>query len=296
MPKANFKQIISAYSLIVFFYIIAYCPLLIQKILARLFSVIAWHLIKSRRKVALRNIELCFKHLDKNTQIKLAKQTFYRNILGFFQTASAWCRPAKHFKKNLQVKNIEILNDAIKSSKGVLLVGGHFTILDMAGVLLSLITNYHTVYRQHNNPILNNFMIKSRGRFTTSGIDRKNLKAMIRVLRSGQIMWYAPDQDYGRRESIFAPFFGIDTATITATSRLAKIGNAQVLFTSYFEVSPGKYELRFFKPENFLSGDDFNDTQIYNNWLQSEIEQFPSQYLWLHKRFKTRPEGEKSIY
>jgi len=296
VSPATTKQTINAYSVIALFYILAYCPLTIQKSLAYFASSIAWHLAKSRRKVTLRNIELCFAQLTAQEQLKLAKQTFYKNILGYFQMASAWCRPAKTFKKKLIIKNHEILKEAISSNQGILLVGGHFSILDMSGALFSLITQYHTVYRKHNNPILNDFMVRSRGRFIKSGIDRKNIKGMLRVLKQGEIMWYAPDQDYGRRDSIFVPFFNHKTATITATTRLAKISNAQVLFASYFEVSHGKYEIRFFKPENFPSGDDKTDATTYNQWLQSEIETNPSQYLWLHKRFKTRPEGEPPLY
>ncbi|BCE03040.1 lysophospholipid acyltransferase family protein [Marinicellulosiphila megalodicopiae] len=294
--KPNFKQTINAYYLIAFFYFIAYSPLVAQKTLAKFIAFLSWHLIKSRRKIALRNIEICFTKLNKSEQIKLAKRTFYTNVLGYFQTASAWCRPTSTFKNSVTFTNLDILNQAIEAKEGVLLVGGHFTILDLAGSLLSNVTKYHTVHRHHNNPILNQFMIKSRSKFTQSCIDRKNVKSMIRTLKQNQVMWYAPDQDYGRKDSIFVPFFNTQTATITATSRLAKISNAQVLFTSYFEVSHGKYEIRFFKPENFPSANDEQDALIYNKWLQSEIEQFPPQYLWLHKRFKTRPAGEKTLY
>lgn len=292
----SFNQRLSAYSLITFFYFISFCPVFVQKVIAKLVAVLSWYLIRSRRKITLKNFELCFEQLSTTEQIRLAKHCFYKNILGYFQTASSWCRPASRFRNTLTTQGLEHLTEAIKSPKGTLIVGGHFTILDMAGALLSLLTPYHSVYRHHNNPLLNQFMIRSRLRFIKSCIDRKDIKTMIRTLKKGDVMWYAPDQDYGRKHSIFIDFFNHPAATITATSRLAKLGQANVLFMSYFEVSHKKYELRFFKPENFPSGDDYKDAQIYNQWLSDEIKQYPTQYLWLHKRFKTRPIGEKSLY
>lgn len=118
---------------------------------------------------------------------------------------------------------------------------------------------------------------------------------MLRVLRSNQILWYAPDQDYGRKDSVFVPFFGVETATITASSRLAKMTGAAVIPFSCFRDGKG-YRLEVGSPMDIPTDDDEKDALTFNRWLESQVKQAPDQYLWLHKRFKTRPVGENGLY
>ena len=176
------------------------------------------------------------------------------------------------------------------------MVGGHFAFLDFAGGLLGLEQTYHVVQRDHDNPLFNYFMTTSRNRHATACIARKDLRGMVRALKKGDIVWYAPDQDSGRKNSVFVPFFDIPTATITGTSGLASLSKAVVIPVFYYRDTKGQYHIEFSAPLAIPSGNDEQDAEQFNQWLESKVREQPEQYFWLHKRFKTRPVGDNSFY
>jgi KDO2-lipid IV(A) lauroyltransferase len=141
-------------------------------------------------------------------------------------------------------------------------------------------------------------MTTTRRRILDDLLSNTDLRAIVRSLRKGKVVWYAPDQDFGRERSVFAPFMGVETATLTATARLAKLSGAPIV-PFYSERLPGNqgYLIKILPElENFPSGDDVTDATLVNQVIEQQVRAAPEQYLWLHRRFKTRPEGEADLY
>jgi KDO2-lipid IV(A) lauroyltransferase len=274
---------------------VARIPFLIQKLLARVLARLLYRLVKSRRKVTLTNIQLCFPELTQLQQIQLCKKVFNSYALSLFETARAWCVQEKGLKH--RVEGLEYLRAAESDPRGVLLLSGHFGPVDIAGVALAKYTDYSITYRKDDNPLFNYFMVKGRERFVEQTIARKDMRGLLRAFKRGKSIWYAPDQDYGRKVSVFAPFFGVAAATVTMTSKLAVSGNALVLPVSFYRDNDDRtIVVKFEAPLDVPSGDDIADATTINQWLETTIRRHPEQYLWMHKRFKTRPEGEPSLY
>lgn len=265
--------------------------------LARVLTPVTLKVAASRRRVAERNLALCFPEKTDEQRQYLLRETFFANLLGLLETARAWVGPLAPLQHHVRWEGLEHLDAARDAGQGVLMVGGHFAILDLAGGLFGLIRDYDLVYRKHDDPLLNYFMTRSRERFCGNTLARKDMRGMIRSLKSGRIVWYAPDQDYGRKASTFVPFFNIPTATVTMTSKLAKVTNARVIPVFFYrEASNRDYVARFGPPLPIPSGDEDADAAAFNAWLETCVRERPEQYLWLHKRFKTRPEAEPSFY
>jgi len=281
-----------------FLWCFTHLPFNVQLALGRGVGWLAYHLAKSRRRVCAINIAKCYPEKSSEEQARLVKQVFLSYGQGMIETAMCWVRGKHYFEGKVEFEGIEHLDRAKEEGKGVLIVGGHFAILDLAGALLSQIRDYDIVHRSHDNPLFNLYMTRSREKYVTSCIARKDVRAMLKSLKQGRRLWYAPDQDYGRKESVFVPFFGIQTATITATSRIAKVSKAAVIPT-FFRRTPGEakpYKVSFYAPLNIPSGDDVEDAKQFNEFIERCARELPDQYLWLHKRFKTRPEGEPKFY
>ena len=202
------------------------------------------------------------------------------------------------FEHNTVVHGLEHIQQAEANKQGILLLGGHYAILDLAGALTAPhLSNLDTVHREHNNPLLNAIQTQSRLRFCSQTLSRFDIRGVIRNLRKGRTVWYAPDQDYGRKNSVFAPFFGVPAASLVSTAKIARISKAAVIPISYFRESDGSYHI-YFSPalEDFPSDDEVSDATRINQIIEREIRRHPAQYLWLHRRFKTRPKGEASVY
>ena len=141
-------------------------------------------------------------------------------------------------------------------------------------------------------------MNRGRNRNFPEAIEHKNIRKVVQNLRNGHIVWYAPDQDYGRKHSVFAPFFGLPTASITVTGRIAELTGARIIFMSHFRINNDQsYELFLTRgPEGYPSGDSYTDATALNVLIEDAVRKAPEQYLWLHRRFKTRPEGDPNPY
>ena len=266
----------------------------IGKCLGRL----AYKFASRRRHIAETNIRLCFPEFSEAEQKKIVKETFEAQGISIFETAIAWWKNPKDFKHMAGVEGLEHVHNAINNGQGVIFLGGHFTSLDICGFLMSLYLKVDVTYRPHNNALLDSIMIQQRKRLYGNSYTRKDIRGFLKSLKNTRILWYAPDQDLGRKNSVFAPFFHNEAATITATSRLAKASNAQVIpLYCYRKQDNSGYLMKVFPPlQNYPSGDDVTDATMMNAWLETAIREAPSQYMWLHRRFKTRPDGETKIY
>lgn len=259
---------------------------------------LSYHLAKDRRHIAEKNIDACFPELPPEQRKQLAKKTLIENTVGIVETAAAWWRPPEDFLNCTEFYGTEHLLNTLEQGHGVLLIGGHYTTLDMGGSLLSLITKYDVTYRANNDPVLDWVIRKGREHFTDHQLERSQVRGILKALRSGRVLWYAPDQDYGRQRSVFAPFFNVPTATVKATSKFSMQPNTKVLFISHFRKKDDSGYAVFFSPplKNFPTGSEEEDARIVNEHLEKEIRRVPEQYMWVHRRFKTRPKGGKPFY
>lgn len=264
--------------------------------IARAGGIIVYHTVKRRRAIAEINLRLCFPEWDESTLQHNVRETLINNTIGFAETLYAWWRNTD--KLPCDIKGYELLEDARHSGRGVLLIGSHFTILDLAGGLLARYMNIDVTYKAQRNPLINALMLRGRLRHCGRVVDKNDMRGAMRCLKQGRALWYAPDQDYGTALSVFAPFFGVPTATITTTARLAKVNNSIILMTSYFRKADGSgYQIIIEKmPEDFPVGEPVADATAVNSAIENAVRRAPTQYMWVHRRFKSRPEGESSPY
>lgn len=251
---------------------------------------------RSRRHVADVNIRLCFPEKTAAEQAALVRQVFIDNGIGFMETMISWFRAPAYLLPVTHFHGLDKLEAARAGGRGVMLLGAHYSMLDLAGTLIGNHIVVSITYKPQGNPVLNYVMERGRARTYKNCFVSKDIRSVIRALKQGDTVWYAPDQDFGHRNSVFADFFGVPTATLTATSRIVKSGQAQVLPITYFRrPDHSGYDITIHDPLPIPGASDEDDARVANAFLESQIRQHPSQYLWLHKRFKSQPseEGQK---
>ena len=246
---------------------------------------------RSRRHVAEVNIRLCFPDKSEQEQAELVRQIFIDNGIGLMETLMGWFRKPDYLLERTMFKGFDRVKEAQARGQGVMLLGAHYSMLDLAGALVSNVQRVNISYRPQDNPVMNYLMERGRAALYDQCFTRKDIRAFIRTLKKGEVLWYAQDQDFGRKNSVFVDFFGQPAATITATSRIAKAGKALVMPITYFRREDNSgYEVEVHPPLNIPSGDDVEDARMANAFIERQLRQHPSQYLWLHKRFKTSPD------
>lgn len=266
--------------------------------LGRMLGQLLFHLSPRRRHVTQVNVRLCFPELPEKNQADLVKRIFINNGIGLFETAMAWWTPLEQLKSHVTLKGREHLDAALERGQGVILLGAHFSTLDLGGLLFSAFYPVDGMYRRHNNPLLEQVITRNRHRFFGQAIERSDIRSVIRALRQNHIVWYAPDQDFGMKQSVYAPFFGVPAATITATTRMVKLNNSPILMLAQHRLPDDSgYELELFPIiEPFPTGDEEADATRINQELERGIRKDPAQYMWVHRRFKTHPEGKNHLY
>ncbi len=260
-------------------------------------GILLYHLVVKRRRVAEVNIGLCFPELSVADRQQMVRECFVSHGIGVIETAWAFWGSKKRYRNRITVKGAEHLDAAQAQGRGVILLSGHFSTLDLGGRLLSEVGYpFCAMYRKHDNPIMDQAIRDGRSRYSTP-IERKNIREVIRKLKDNQIVWYAPDQDFGPKTSVFVPFFGHPAATTTGTSKMMRFNDSPiVLFAVYHNEDHSGYILEFSPVDGLPSGDATEDAAIVNAALEQAIRKAPAQYLWLHKRFKTQPDGEQKLY
>ena len=183
----------------------------------------------NRKHIAEVNFSLCFPELSDQERQKLLADHFTSLGIGIMEIAMSWWATKQQLEKLVTIDGLQHLQDALKDGRGVILLSAHFTTLEIGGRLLALHAPFHVMYRKHKNPVIERVMKNARIRNFDKAIPRKDLRAMLRSLKQNIPVWYAPDQDYGAKHSIFAPFFGIQAASITASSRIARMSNAAIV-------------------------------------------------------------------
>lgn len=281
-------------------WLIVRLPYRVLLALGRLVGRLMHVFMRERRDVAEVNLQLCFPQWTEERRRQVLRDNFESNGIALFEMAMAWWWPRQRLARLAHVEGLEHLHNAAAAGQGVVLVSLHFTTLELGAALLGQRVTIDGMYREHRNPVFD--LVQRRGRerhnADARAIEREDVRAMFKSLRSGRAIWYAPDQDYGRKASVFVPFFGVPAATVTATSAFARLGKAQVVpFTQTRLPDAQGYRLTVHAPlADFPCGDETADALRINQWAEQAIEQQPEQYMWVHRRFKTRPEGEARPY
>jgi len=275
-------------------FILAWTPFAVRMKAGELLGMLTYWLAKERRYITQVNIALCFPRLSEQEQQALVLKSFRENGIGLIETATGWVRKTGAFKDQTTLIGLDKLEEARDKGKGILLIGAHYSILDFGANLLSLFHPFGVTYRPHRNALFDAFMLRGRLSNCNGVFDRNDIRGAFRHLKKGNTLWYAPDQDYGADHAVFAPFFGHTAATITAASRFAAINNSPTFLVRQHRIEgTPQYEIEFIPfPDSFPGDDDVADACLINTMIEKAIRQYPAQYLWMHKRFKTQPGGK----
>lgn len=259
---------------------------------------LAWHLIVQRRNDTLVNLALCFPELDSNAREAMGRDTFRNAGIGIFEAANAWFRNPEYYRERITFEGLEHLRAMEARGKGILLLGAHYSLLDLGAAMASLHFKVDTVYRPQKNPVFEYVMTRRRLTYHHWTIPYRDMRLLIKALKSSHIVWYTPDQDFGRKHSVYAPFFGISAATITTPTRLAQVNDSAVMLIHFNRRGDSEsYQFLITPPlENYPSGDEVADATLINKKLEALIRRAPTQYMWSHRRFKTRHAGEHPLY
>ena len=278
-------------------WLIARLPLSTIESLGTRLGHLTWRLAKSRRLITETNIAKCFPQLDADAQQQMVRDSFAELGVGSLDLMIPWLNPKRDLRDRMQVIGLEHLEAAHAEGRGVVVVGAHYAVIDVISQPLSDIGFMDVMYRANKNEVWEWLQVTGRQRYFDGVIERKDMRQILRCLKKGRAIWYAADQDYGRKHSVFAEFFGNTAATITATSRLAKVNNSPVVLMRQSR-SPGmRWQIQFYPAvDNFPTEDEVADATRMNALLEDLIRLHPAQYLWQHKRFKTRPLDEDTPF
>ena len=248
-------------------------------------------LAPSRRRITRINLKLCFPELDDRARERLLRDAFRSVGIALVEIGWSWWGAPKSLP--LRFKGEEHVHAALAQGRGVLILGGHYTPLEMSCYQFSRLMRYGALYRPDNNPLMDSFIVGKRSQYCTP-IPRRDLRSVRRQLLDNNVVWLAHDQDFGTRGSEFAPFFGQLAATVTMPTRLAQLNDSPVLFVRH-QREAGGYMLELMPMPGFGS-DPAADAVQFNAMLEQAVRQHPEQYLWMHQRFKTQPDGRRKLY
>lgn len=266
--------------------------------IGRLIGYVAHAAGGTRRAIVRRNIELCFPELTPAERDTLAKAHFLALGMSLIEMGLGRWGSDKIHRKLGRLEGIEHLNSAIESGKGIILLSAHFTTLEIMGRVLALnCPPFDAVYRKNRSEFITEIQRTGRERSADDTIEKRDIKKMVRNLRKGRPIWYAPDQSYNRKGSGVVEFFGVPSMHTTATSTLARLGKAVTLPFFPRRLADGSYVFRILPPlENFPGDDDLEDTRKYVSVLEEHVRSCPEQYLWIHRKFKNLPSGYPDYY
>ncbi|PPE65724.1 lipid A biosynthesis acyltransferase [Caldimonas caldifontis] len=281
-------------------WLLHWLPLSMQAVIGRMLGRALYALGRSRRRIALRNLELCFPQQSAAEREALAREHFQWLGRSLLERGLLWYGSRARLERLIHVEGDIGLAD--RSDKPVMWLAPHFMALDVAGVAIQLHVKKTgtSIYQAQSDKVFDAAIRRGRLRFGNAEIfsRKESAKPLMRCIRRGQPFFNLPDMDFGPKDAAFVPFFGVPAATLLAPSRMARALD-MVVQPVVAEMLPGGegYVVRFLPPwTDFPTDDALADTLRMNQWIEREIERLPAQYLWVHKRFKTRPPGEPRLY
>lgn len=270
-------------------------PSVIARPVARAFGALLGVLMRGRRRVAARNLALCFPDRSDAERTDILRRSFRSLGEGAYEFARAWWGSIDGVPATID--GLEHIAAARAQGRGVLLLSGHFLTLELCGRLLCGQVPLAGMYRRHGAPAFEWAVKRGRLRYAAAMFAREELRAAVKHVKAGGLLWYAPDQDMRGKDTVFAPFFGVPASTITATFQLARLTGAAVIPFFHHRDGHGGYVLRVGEPLADIAGEsDAAHTARVNGLIEQMVREAPDEYLWIHKRFKTRPEGEPGLY
>jgi Kdo2-lipid IVA lauroyltransferase/acyltransferase len=279
-------------------WLLHWLPLPLQAAFGNALGWLVAQLPGKRRHIAATNLALCFPETPKPVRDRWLRQTYQASMRAVLEHGLLWWGSESRLRRLIRIDNPEaMMGDGVRP---VIWLAPHFVGLDMGGARLSMERQCASMYAPARNPVSDRLMLYGRSRFFSPKLISKadGIKPVLKAIKDGLPFYYLPDQDLGRLNAVFVPFFGVPAATVSALPRLAKLTGAQVVPVITRQLPGGAgYRLHFYPPwENFPSDDLEADVAYMNAFIEERVREIPPQYLWLHRRFKTRPEGEPSVY
>ena len=256
-------------------------------------------LLQPRRKhIAAVNLALCFPQLSEDERRALLRRHFESLGISLMETAMSWWMPDARLRPLAHIEGLEHLDHALAGGHVVILLSAHFTTLEIGTHLLAIHARFHAMYRTHKNELFEAVMKRAREARCENAIASDDVRGMLQSLQQNIAVWYASDQNYGHKHSVFVPFFGVAAATNPAPVRLAKISGAPIVpfFVQRLPDAQG-YQLTLLPAlKNIPSTSVENDMRYIHHLIEEQVRKVPEQYLWVHRRFKDRPPGETDVY
>lgn len=278
-------------------WLMAHLPWPVQRAVGRMLGALLRWALPSRRAVVRANLAVCFPERDAAWRETLLRENFAALGIGVFEFARAWWGSIAPLRGTVRYIGVEHLQQALAQGRGAILISGHFMTLEICGRLLCDKISLAGMYRPHDTDAMEWAVKRGRLRYACAMFGRDELRPALRHLKQGGALWFAPDQDTLRGDNVFVPFFGEPARSLTSTHQLARMSGAAVFAFFHRREADGSYTLEV-KPafEDFPGGDAAADTARVMAAIEAMARAAPEQYLWLHKRFKRRPEGAAPIY
>jgi Kdo2-lipid IVA lauroyltransferase/acyltransferase len=289
-------KVFFSYILVGFLWLLHWLPLPVLRALGYGLGRLLYVFGRERRRIALTNLRLCFPDLDEAERRALVRRHFIAFARAFLDRTLGWWASRERLERIIRIHGVEHLTDP--DGRPVIMLSPHFVGLDAGGTVVSMYVVGCSVFSRQKNPVLNKLLYDGRRRFNDAVLlsRQDGMRKIVKAMKDGHPFYYLPDMDFGRKESIFVPFFGVQAATIPALSRMVRLTKARVVPVITRQVPDG-YEVEVMPPwENFPGDSVEADTEFMNRFIEGQVLRMPEQYFWLHKRFKTRPLGEQGFY
>ena len=286
--------------LVALLWLLHWLPLAVLAPVGEAFGLLLYRVVGARRKVVLTNLRRCFPAWTEAQCRAVARRHFRLLGRSLFERGLLWWAPRARLERIIRISGVERVQALLDAGTPVILMAPHFVGLDMGGTRVTMAFDIVSIYARQRDKVIDRWLYHGRSRFGDQHLlpRDESIRSTVRAMKAGRPFYYLPDMDHGRRESIFVPFFGIPTATITGLPRFARMAGAAVV-PCQTRMLPGGagYEVTLGEPwADYPSGDVTADVARMNAEIERMVRVEPEQYYWVHRRFKTRPEGEPRFY
>ena len=287
-----------SWALVFVLWLLSFLPMSVKQRFGRWLGRLLSRKLKSRARVTDANLAVCMPELDEADRRQLVEDAFVASTRGILESVHAWWRDMTPYCESASVRGTEHLEEARRRGQGVLLIGGHYSIFDFALPLIAChLEKPGYMYRPNNNPVIDRMIERGRRRhFNIRPFTKRQLRPMLSFLKEGGQVWFACDQDFGKKSEVFVPFFGVSAGCITSPSYIARESGAAVICVSHLRMPDGSYRVVFSPIQEDFGDNPQKDAELWNHFIETTVREQPDQYLWLHKRFKSRPEGAATVY